>query len=298
MTIEQGPTRRVELNWFDYFCQRADFDRVHVLMLIQVDLTFATRASDLTFDASKADPALTWCTTMRVPLRDPEAFAGMASAAEADLLDLLADRLEAAANAYAPGILGRLRGRTPRLRARYVGCETGRGVRTLVFYSTDSIPGEVYKTALSSSPGLRAYSISSAADRQPDLATYRDNLHPRGALRSLILTEAQLETLREHGDRGDPREVAHDLTFPSAEARQAFIQSSKNKTARTLTPWPEPVAGDNNDSPRYGVTAHITHFVTRMSLGIYVVELALEAAHHGGTYEGWGTMVSEGSSAD
>src|SRR3954454_8212378 len=93
MTIEQGPTRRVELNWFDYFCQRADFDRVQVLMLIQGDLTFATRASDLTFDASKADPALTWCTTMRVPLRDPEAFADMASAAEADLLDLLADRL-------------------------------------------------------------------------------------------------------------------------------------------------------------------------------------------------------------
>jgi len=178
MTIEQDPPRRVELNWFDYFCQRADFDRVHVLVLIQVDLTFATRASDPTFDASKADTALTWCTTMRVPLRDPEAFAGMASAAEADLLDLLADRLEAAANAYAPGILGRLRGRTP-----------------------------------------------------------------------------------------------------------------------TLTPWPEPVAGDNSDSPRYGVTAHITHLVTRMSLGIYVVGLALEAAHHGGTYEGWGTMVSEGSSA-
>src|SRR3954469_1266279 len=106
MTIEQGPTRRVKLNWFDYFCQRADFDRVHVLMLIQVDLTFATRASDFTFDASKADPALTWCTTMRVPLRDPEAFAGMASAAEADLLDLLA---------------GSARSRRERLRSRHPG---------------------------------------------------------------------------------------------------------------------------------------------------------------------------------
>src|SRR3954465_10624100 len=99
MTIEQGPTRRVELNWFDYFCQRADFDRVQVLMLIQVDLTFATRASDLTFGARKAESALPCGMTMRVPLRAPEAFAGMASAAEADLLDLLADRLESAANA-------------------------------------------------------------------------------------------------------------------------------------------------------------------------------------------------------
>lgn len=272
-----------EARWLEYYCARTDNDGTSAIMLVNVDLGFEANASA---------PGLELCNIIEVPLRDPHAFGRMGSAEEADVLDLMARRIEEAANEPGRTWLERRRTAASGRRARYVGCETGRGMRTLVVYSTEQLADEVYTRALASSPSLSVYELESTARREPDRSTYRGFLHPGGALVPLLLASSQLEELKRQGDDLDTeREVNHDLTFPSVQARQQFVDARRDEPGTQIDLWPEVKDNPATGEARYGVTVSLVHAVTKMITDIRITTLARQGARSGGTYEGWGTFA-------
>ncbi len=253
-------------NWFMYFCMREN----------TVDSVVVNLSHD------KSDYSLPWLTIISHSML--QASNGFASVAESEILDQIQNGMEEMLNETKPGFLKRVFAREKTSRFKFVGRRTGAGSRDLYYYGATAISEPVCEIFFSR---FASYKFEVTRIIDPKWSRYF-NLHPRRALRALILSDAQIESRKKDGeDIFAERIVDHTLYFPSKDARKKFIEDV------SLENWGVQSADESdpiNDSHHY-VTLQRTHCVTKMWSDIHIIALASRAEQYGGTYEGWGSFV-------
>jgi hypothetical protein len=264
---------RVSLDWYLYFLMRED-----AITSVAVDLTFAS-------DPDAA--SLRWLTVIRVVIPDP--VGGLAFNERAEDLDALAERFEEVLASGGTGLVSRLL-RRPRERYRYVGRVTGAGVRKLYFYGTAAVPASAYRKVFADER-FDPYETGSADREDPHHETYRDVLHPGGALHALINGDAQIEMRKEQGDDLETaRDVDHTLLFPTAADRQAFLAFMEREDPQRTFAITAP---DDDGKDDFLVNVRARHSVDKLWTNIYVVALTEKAGRFNGKYDGWGALVMQ-----
>lgn len=193
---------------------------------------------------------------------------------------IVLDALTAAIEGGSTSLLGRLLDGKP-VHTLFVGRETHGGVCHLYFHGERDLPKRQLVSLERLAPG-RAFEVASRPD--PEWRFYRDELHPGPALSALLLSQAQLDQRREHGDDlARERDVDHTLLFPTEAAREAFLSAVGQQGRERLFEMPEERTGRP-----FGVEVKRTHTLAPAVVDMHILHLSSHANVHGGTYDGWG----------
>lgn len=199
--------------------------------------------------------------SLRIELID-KAEHGMGSAAEADALYPIED--EVIERAQALGFL-------------YVGRLRTAGYWELTFYA----PAESLDALAALAAGIAVRKAVAEARPDPDWDYYRDFLFPNDERREWMQDRRLVDKLQEQGDPlTTPRRVDHWLEFPTPEARNLFVADLAA----------EGFALESFSDPG-GARVHRIDAVELETIHAAVVTLLGMAVRHGGTYDGWETVV-------
>jgi hypothetical protein len=227
---------------------------------IAVDLALAARApiADL--------PRL---VRFRYPLRAPRPD-GLPEVGEAEALVQVEDLVAAAA---------------ARIGGLYAGRVTLGGFREHLFYAPDAAP--ISEALAAAQAGVAEYVLEAAGEDDPGWHAYAEELCPTPRAWRWLLDRRAVEALARRGDKAAARRpVDHQASFPSAEAREAFVaeaavQGFEAAERRDDGPPPTP----------FGVDLRREDPVTLREIHAVAWALAEVAARHGGAYDGWEAPV-------
>lgn len=165
--------------------------------------------------------------------------------------------------------------------ALYAGRVTLAGFREHLFYLPDAVGVRAELDAVQAA--VAEYVLDEQGEDDPGWHAYRQELFPTPRAHRWLLDRRAVEALARRGDRADaPRPVDHQASFPTAEAREAFV-------AEVAPQGFEPVARRDDGPPPagFGVDLRRTGVVTLRELHAVTWPLAEAAARHGGAYDGW-----------
>lgn len=223
---------------------------------IAVDLALASRAP------LAGRPRL---VRVRYALRAARAD-GQPEAAEAEALARVEDMLAAA---LAPA------------GAVYAGRVTLAGFREHFFYLPDAVGVRAELDAVRAA--LADYDLDEQGEDDPAWHAYQQELFPTPRAHRWLLDRRAAEALARRGDRGDrPRPVDHQASFPTAEAREAFVGE--------VTALGFEAVARRDDAPPpngFGVDLRRADPVTLREIHGVAWSLAEAAARHAGAYDGW-----------
>ena len=227
---------------------------------IAVDLALAGRApiADL--------PRL---LRVRYALRAPRAD-GLAEVGEAEALV----QVEEVVAAAAAGIGG-----------LYAGRVTLGGFREHLFYVPDAAP---LSEALSAAQaGVAEYVLEAAGEDDPAWRGYAEELFPTPRAHRWLLDRRAVEALARRGDQAAARRpVDHQASFPSAEAREAFVAEAAMQGFDAVE------RRDDGPPPNaFGVDLRREDPVTLREVHAAAWALGEVAGRHGGAYDGWEAPV-------
>lgn len=191
---------------------------------------------------------------------------GQPEPAEAEALTRVEDML-AAALATAGGV--------------YAGRVTLGGFREHHFYLPDAVGVRAELDAVRAA--LADYDLDEQGEDDPAWQAYRQELFPTPRAHRWLLDRRSLEALGRRGAAGDrPRPVDHQASFPTAEAREAFV-------AEAAAQGFEPVARRDDAPPPngFGVDLRRADVLALKELHPVAWALTEAAARHGGAYDGW-----------
>ncbi|MBK9516235.1 MAG: DUF695 domain-containing protein [Anaeromyxobacter sp.] len=207
---------------------------------------------------------------IRCALRAPRAD-GLPEPAEAEALVRVEDLLVAALSPAG---------------AVYAGRVTTAGVRQHLFYLPEAAGVEAELGAVRDA--LAEYDLGAAGEDDPAWEAYRLELFPTPRAHRWLLDRRAVEALARRGDRGAaPRPVDHQASFPSSEAREAFV------TEATASGF-EVVARRDDGPPPSGFAVDLRRADPLALQHIHGVAWALaeQATRHGGSYDGWEAEAS------
>lgn len=226
-------------------------------------------AVDLSLAAGAPVAALPRLLRVRTPLRAARPD-GLPEIAEAEALARVEDVLAAA-------VAG--------LGGAYAGRVTLAGLRDHLFYVPDAAP--VAEALAAAQAAIADYVLEAAGEDDPSWRAYREELYPTPRTERWLLDKRAVEALARRGDRAAARRpVDHQASFPSAEAREAFVATAAEQGFEAVArrddgPPPNPFAVDlRREDP---VTLREIHGVAWI--------LGEVAARHGGAYDGWEAPV-------
>jgi len=130
---------------------------------------------------------------------------------------------------------------------------------------------------------LADYLLEEQGEDDPAWQAYQQELFPTPRAHRWLLDRRAVEALARRGDRAErARPVDHQASFPSAEAREAFV-------AEVAPQGFEPVARrDDGPAPAgFAVDLRRSGPVTLREINAVAWALAEAAARHGGAYDGW-----------
>lgn len=165
--------------------------------------------------------------------------------------------------------------------AVYAGRVTLAGFREHHFYLPDAAGVRAELDAVRAA--LADYDLEEHGEDDPAWQAYREELFPRPRAHRWLLDRRAVEALARRGDRGDrARPVDHQASFPTAEAREAFV-------AEAAAQGFEPVARrDDGPAPNaFAVDLRRADPVTHREIHAVAWALCEAAARHGGAYDGW-----------
>jgi hypothetical protein len=172
---------------------------------------------------------------------------------------------------------------------QYVGRGTSNGRRIFHFYASAQSPVTFPETA----SAFPTYPLILHWKHDPRWSFYRTVLYPSPAAMQTIGNRGVLEQLKKSGDSlHKPREVSHWSYFPTAAARDAFLDQVQNDGYRL-------VKADAIDAPAQKAMPHRAIYAKVQPLDppreIDDVTVALYelTARYGGTYDGWETSVEK-----
>ena len=243
--------------WEFYLCQIEDAPAS-----IFLDLGFEPRAP-----LDDADTLY----VVRIALREPDDH-GMGTAAEAELLRAIEDRISEGAQATGLYYVGRVR---------------GEGVWQLTFYGRPDWIDALRPThATLELLAGRHVDVRSMPD--PDWGYYREFLLPDAERRQWIADRHVVEELH---DRGDPltaaRPVHHWAFFATAGARDAFAADAA-RDGFVVAERVDAAAGAHGFGAQL-VRVDAVELDHIHDVAMTLVELA---ARHGGAYDGWESVVA------
>lgn len=168
-------------------------------------------------------------------------------------------------------------------RARYVGRITSQSRREFFYYSAT---GDGLEAAALQVIGKHpVYTPVVQQSQDPEWSAYLDLLYPSELDLQSIATRRQLEELQQLGeDLTSPREIAHDIGFPSRQTREQFVKAVDGE-GFTLSELDEGESG-NPDLP-YGVRLVRRDRLDLTMLDGLVSDLLIRAQDAGGEYIGW-----------
>jgi hypothetical protein len=165
--------------------------------------------------------------------------------------------------------------------AIYAGRVTLAGFREHHFYLPDAVGVRAELDTVRAA--LPDYDLGERGEDDPAWQVYRHELFPTPRTWRWLLDRRAVEALARRGDQAArARPVDHQASFPTAEAREAFV-------AALLPLGFEPVARrDDGPSPSgFGVDLRRADPVTLREIHAVAWSLAEAAARQGGGYDGW-----------
>ena len=175
--------------------------------------------------------------------------------------------------------------------AVYAGRVTLAGFREHHFYLPDAVSVRAELDAVRAA--LADYDLDEKGEDDPAWQVYRQELFPTPRTLRWLLDRRAVVALARRGDRAErPRPVDHQASFPTLEAREAFV-------AEVLAQGFEPVARRDDGPPpsAFGVDLRRADAVTLKEVHAVAWSLAEAAARHGGTYDGWEAEVAPAATA-
>lgn len=238
----------------------------------EVDGRAASIFLNLWFEDNLPLPAADTMYCVRIAMRDT-AEHGMGSAAEAEVLRPLEDRLIA---------------RAQQLGLFYVGRLRNHGTWELVLYGPpdrlDSVRAFVGRL-----DGLDGRAVETDAEPDPSWDYYTDFLLPDDERRQWMQDRRLTETLEAEGDQASVgRRVDHRLCFSSELGRSGFVRAVAREgfVADHQFQHPDP-------AHPFGLQVHRIDTVDLDHIHDVVMQLFEQANHHGGAYDGWETSVEK-----
>lgn len=209
-----------------------------------------------------------WLLRVTIPLRHPEDD-GMSGESEADLLYEIEDELF---ECVAKG-----------LKARYVGRVTTQGRRDFFFYARSAEGFEEAVTqALAEFPDY-SFELEDRDDSEWDV--YTNLLYPSDLDLQGIETRQVLESMEQNGiDLTVPRTVEHLVSFPSHEARTAFVEQVQPEGFECEEAELDDEIG--MEFP-YGLRIKRQDRLELQTFDPLVADLFIRADDCGGSYDGW-----------
>ena len=129
--------------------------------------------------------------------------------------------------------------------------------------------------------------VDALAEHDPTWSYYRELLLPDAERRRWMEDRRLVQVLRDQGDMLTVRRrVDHDLAFPSAESRAAFV-----KDAEGLGFTQERTSEGDDPEMRFGVRVARADAIELDHLHDVVMSLVDAAAAHGGRYDRWTTSI-------
>jgi len=165
--------------------------------------------------------------------------------------------------------------------ALYAGRVTLAGFREHLFYLPDAAGVRAELDAVRAA--LADYDLAEQGEDDPAWQVYRHELFPTPRTWRWLQDRRAVEALARRGDRGErPRPVDHQASFPSAEAREAFV-------AEQAAQGFEPVARRDDGPPPHGFGVDLRRDdpVTLQAVHAVAWSVAEAAVRHGGAYDGW-----------
>lgn len=235
---------------------------------LRVDDQPASIFVDLGIVSEAPIAALPFMAHIRVYLRTPRPD-GFPGDADFDVLEAIERAIE--------------RDLGPAGDARYVGRNTGDGVRDFYFYAARSQGWDARAKALMEP--FAGYEFECGCRADPEWKTYFEFLYPSDVQRRQISNRHVCETLRKNGDLlAEGREIDHWAYFPNPGARSQFIAHA-SRLGFQLRAMREP---DSPGEP-YGVQLFRTDApdaIDDVTLSLLQLATAL-----GGDYDGWETVL-------
>lgn len=248
---KRGPT---EDGWDFYFC-RVDGRPASIFLNFSYEGDHGSRDND----------TLVW---VRIGMRHADHH-GMGSASEAAVLWPLEDRIVAAAAR----------------QLVYVGRLRNSGAWQLAFYGRAG--GEASLAAIVGAIDLGGRTADVGSKSDPDWSYYSGFLVPDPERRQWIEDRHLVETLVQHGDHLPAvREVNHWAYFPTAAARDAFVEDATERGFQ-LSSLP---SGSGKELP-FGANVDRDGSVELDSIHETVMMLVELTERHNGVYDGWETAV-------
>jgi len=236
----------------------------------RVDDNDASIFLNLYFERAAPLPSASTLYWVRFEMRDVGPH-GMGTAAEAEILAPIADRIVE-------------RGRA--LDFYYVGRLRSDGLWSLFLYG----PAEHLETlrALATDNNkLDGRRVDVGSKEDPDWRYYRDFLLPSPERRQWMSDRRTLEVLHQHGDPLlEARRVDHWAFFPTAAARQNFITATARNGFASEDPF-----DDAEGTLPYCARVQRVDPVDLEGLHAVVMRLCDLAGQAGGKYDGWETVV-------
>jgi uncharacterized protein (TIGR01619 family) len=214
---------------------------------------------------------------LSLKMRLPRSEDGLSSQEEFDRLQEIEEALEAELQVEGAAI--------------YVGRVTHDGLRDFFFYTADGA-----LTATRAAAAMRAfaeYSFDVGVRDDPAWLVYLDYLAPSALNREWIENRKVCDALKERGDAlTKPREVDHWAYFPSASARDAFVE----KTLAAGFSLRSASENDRSTSAGNRFVAQLYRSTVPEAGDMTEATLALSelAAEFGGEYDGWESPVVGG----
>ena len=165
--------------------------------------------------------------------------------------------------------------------ALYAGRVTAAGVRQHLFYLPEGASVEAELGTVRDA--LTDHDLGSGFEDDPAWEAYRQELFPTPRAHRWLLDRRAVEALARRGDRGEAaRPVDHQASFPTAEAREAFVAEAAEAGFEVMA------RRDDGPAPLgFGVDLRRTEQATLQHLHGVAWGLAEQAARHGGSYDGW-----------
>jgi hypothetical protein len=196
---------------------------------------------------------------------------GMGTAAEAEVLDPIADQI--VAHAEKLGLL-------------YVGRLRGSGRWSLFLYGPPE-QLESLRALARDGEALDNRQVDAGSQHDATWAHYREFLLPSDERRQWMKNRRTVEVLEQHGDPlVEPRLIDHWAYFRTAEGRQVFVSEAAREGFSIDAPF------DASGSARpYGARVHRVDRVDLEAIHEVVMKLIGLAQQAGGGYDGWESVV-------
>jgi len=168
----------------------------------------------------------------------------------------------------------------------YVGRLRHRGTWEAAFYGPPRKLAVVLDAASEVPDGRR---VDALGEHDPTWTYYRELLLPDAERRRWMDDRRLVQVLKDQGDLlSVRRRVDHELGFPSAEARQAFVDSATRLGFTVERVWD---AGDA--ATRFAVLVARADAIELDHIHDVVMSLVDAAEAHGGHYAGWRTSIEK-----